>query len=227
MRPRLMQYGKRLKARNASGKDSPKKGFRRWFGRSPQRSAEEPQHDDDTKSVTNAMRRRVRNTVAIAVVIVLLCILMVAVTWRFATGSWYVRKQGHGLSSDRNDSTAHKRSGRSCVADASEGPCGDPYEALFLDSVDASASPCGNFYQYACGTWNQNHAATSVAVVTWKEFARKAIRRIREEKVSALGTHNGPIGQAARFLEACLDVGRDASEGRRKRLEGLSWTRVV
>ncbi|KAH8031442.1 hypothetical protein HPB51_017214 [Rhipicephalus microplus] len=226
-RPRLMQFAKRLQVKGATAKGSPKRGFRGWFG--GQRSAEEQQHDDVTKSFTNTLRRRVRNTVAVAVVIVLLCILMVAITWRFATSSWSKQTRGQGISPESNDSSALKRSGRSCAADASKGPCGDPYEALFLDSVDASASPCGNFYQYACGTWKHNHAATMAAEVMWKEFASNAIRRIREAKLSAFGTHNGPIGQAARFLESCLDVGRDASEGVESDLKavldegGLTW----
>ncbi|XP_075728908.1 uncharacterized protein LOC142771313 [Rhipicephalus microplus] len=154
---------------------------------------------------------------------------MVAITWRFATSSWSKQTRGQGISPESNDSSTLKRSGRSCAADASKGPCGDPYEALFLDSIDASASPCGNFYQYACGTWKHNHAATTAAEVMWKEFASNAIRRIREAKLSAFGTHNGPIGQAARFLESCLDVGRDASEGVESDLKavldegGLTW----
>ncbi|KAL3225004.1 hypothetical protein MRX96_026192 [Rhipicephalus microplus] len=234
-----MQFAKRLQVKGATAKGSPKKGLPRMVRRgsvthdfdmpSQQRSAEEQQHDDVTKSFTNTLRRRVRNTVAVAVVIVLLCILMVAITWRFATSSWSKQTRGQGISPESNDSSALKRSGRSCAADASKGPCGDPYEALFLDSVDASASPCGNFYQYACGTWKHNHAATMAAEVMWKEFASNAIRRIREAKLSAFGTHNGPIGQAARFLESCLDVGRDASEGVESDLKavldegGLTW----
>ncbi|KAH6921691.1 hypothetical protein HPB50_003969 [Hyalomma asiaticum] len=209
-RPKLIQLAKRLRNTGTTGKDSPKKGFRRWLKEHIRRdrSAEGMLHEDETKSGINSMSRTLVTSVVIAAVIVLLCILMLAITWRVATGSWYVQAREHVLSSghEKNDSSA-KRSPRSCVAHAPGDSCVDPYEALFRDSIDAAVNPCGNFYRYACGTWKRNHVASS-AMVTWKKFASNAIRRIREEKLSALGTHNGPVGQAARFLEACLDVGR-------------------
>ncbi|KAK8784185.1 hypothetical protein V5799_009452 [Amblyomma americanum] len=150
------------------------------------RSAQGTLYEDESNRGFR-LGRTLLGTAAIATVTVILCVLMLVITWRVLAGPTGDRVvQLALLDSSGNDSKGHA----------------DPYEALFRDSVDTGASPCSNFYQYACGTWIRNHDVSSAAE-TWRKLAKTAIQRIKEKKVAA--KHGQPLGQAAWYLDTCLN----------------------
>ncbi|KAK8758770.1 hypothetical protein V5799_003602 [Amblyomma americanum] len=150
-------------------------------------------------------------------------------TWRLVTKAPITHMKittsvGHNRSGD----VGSKRGALFSCSDTRS--CADAYTAILLESMDASVSPCHNFYEYACGGWRHSHKMTSTAFSAWRHYTVDVIERLYSEKVAS-SMRKEPVGQAAQFLEACINIDNGDGQGATALTElktvlaegGLTW----
>ncbi|KAH6921608.1 hypothetical protein HPB50_003431 [Hyalomma asiaticum] len=190
------------------------------------RSPSESQAPEQTELLTESRLRLeyfvllLGATIAIGVVVILVLRFVSSALASHFTGIVFTGRN------DSETSEVHP-SARTYCLDA--GACKDAYTSVLRESVDANADPCHNFYSYACGGWLRSHEE-STAMTAWRQYTNDVIERLRIERVSTR-MQSEPVGQAARFLEACLKVGSKVDPGSTAQAEvrdvlaeaGLNW----
>ncbi|XP_043526357.1 neprilysin-1 isoform X2 [Frieseomelitta varia] len=83
--------------------------------------------------------------------------------------------------------------------------------ASLLSAMDRTAAPCVNFFQYACGTWNQRHVIPEdrSSISTFEVLANQLqviLKRILEEPPN--NEDNNATLKAKMFYKSCMDIPR-------------------
>ncbi|XP_026670741.1 neprilysin-1-like, partial [Ceratina calcarata] len=83
--------------------------------------------------------------------------------------------------------------------------------ASLLSAMDRTAEPCANFFQYACGTWNQRHVIPEdrSSISTFEVLANQLqviLKRILEEPPNC--EDNNATLKAKMFYKSCMDIPR-------------------
>ncbi|XP_076300647.1 neprilysin-1 [Lasioglossum baleicum] len=106
--------------------------------------------------------------------------------------------------------------------------------ASLLSAMDRTAAPCENFFQYACGAWNQLHVIPEdkSSISTFEVLAHQlqvSLKHLLEEPAN--NKDNDATLKAKRFYKSCMDIPRireigDAPLKRTLKLLG-GWPAVV
>ncbi|XP_033327522.2 neprilysin-1 [Megalopta genalis] len=83
--------------------------------------------------------------------------------------------------------------------------------ASLLSAMDRTAAPCVNFFQYACGAWNQQHVIPEdmSSISTFEVLADQlqvSLKRVLEEPPN--DNDNDATLKAKRFYKSCMDIPR-------------------
>ncbi|XP_076652047.1 neprilysin-1 [Halictus rubicundus] len=127
---------------------------------------------------------------------------------------------------------------RECVPEARPNVCMTEEcirtAASLLSAMDRTASPCENFFQYACGAWNQLHVIPEdkSSISTFEVLAHQlqvSLKHLLEEPPN--NKDNDATLKAKRFYKSCMDIPRireigDAPLKRILKLLG-GWPAVV
>ncbi|KAE9537310.1 hypothetical protein AGLY_006333 [Aphis glycines] len=105
-----------------------------------------------------------------------------------------MRVRGDGIFAEKNVTCASDE----CLVAASS----------IMKSINLDVNPCDNFYEFACGKWQQNHQGQSEIPTNW--FVEKS-KNITKEVTKILENNDSPndlrsVREARRLYRSCMDI---------------------
>lgn len=82
-----------------------------------------------------------------------------------------------------------------------------------INSMDLSVDPCKNFWEFACGSWNEDHIISDdqSSVSTFNDLrddVSKTLKKVLEGETSALLKDKTSVGKAKDFYASCMNTAK-------------------